>query len=137
MWGRLHSGIWFFKLICPGIRLPFPLHSIQLLCSALQQLTDGFRMFLDLHHVCHGIAKRANGVGKARGVLSRSRGYIESEDPRRIVLAVQCNNAADHPIASHELVSAVGHIPFPPLYSLWLEHPILAADFLRPRSPTH
>jgi hypothetical protein len=35
---------------------------------------------------------------------------IEREDPRGIVLVVPFNDAADHFIASHELVCAVGHV---------------------------
>jgi hypothetical protein len=42
-----------------------PLHSIHPLCSALQQLTGGLRIIL-IHHVRDGVAKRANGVAKAR-----------------------------------------------------------------------
>ena len=65
-----------------------PTHSIQLLCSAFQQLTDLVRVFL--HHLRHGVEKRANAVAKASHrlcfVLLRpfrvARREIKREDPR-------------------------------------------------------
>src|SRR5262245_34233135 len=109
------------RLRCASL---FLLHSIQLMCSALQQLTDGVRVFL--HYVCHGVAKRANGVGKACKrrclVLPRicrdARGEIEREDPGRIVLAVSHDDRVNHLKAFHEFFSAVGHVCFaPPIWA--------------------
>ena len=66
----------------------------------LRQLSDGLGVVFE--HIPHRIAECAK-VGKARGrrciVLLRvcrdTRGEIEREDPRRIVLAVPFNDAAD------------------------------------------
>ena len=63
-WGRLHSGIWFF---CSYARASASL-------SPCTQFSFCVRRFNDsrtasgssfIHHVRHGVAKRANAVGKA------------------------------------------------------------------------